>query len=853
MMNRILHVALFVAATAACCAAQETTFRFYDGVTVYVNNPDGAAWEATLDLRDWNLLESGPREALIKIYDPDGKTLVRKVVEDDGVVGSASLLEAGGWDHELWYHLLCYGRGSTPMLRWSSFTEPARVAALPKRTLTFPIAGGKKGVYRVLLVASRDHVAALRVAPGLKLAVAGHPYWIHGHGDLLRQSHVYVPKGTTGIDMAFAEFDQPVTRQFTVTAPDGAVLYNGAARGGLQRAAIKLDPRGKYDDQVLTVGVSQGSGDYLLHLVLMRDDAAIYSGFGGAPALFAPDRAAAVALRGGAIYHDGQVFWHAWQVRFHEWLKKLKPEDCMLRDAKGKEIVPTEGPVFGWSSRIREYKGLPTVPGFLPLNGPHAPPPLCDTLMHNYSAHKNRAVLNVALRDLATGLRNISVGDVPLATHGNLAYAFGTYGWHYWRPAWRVLQQSDAPAEVKDIVREAMIACGDRLAFARGIERVNGNAFAHIPMALRYAAEATKDPMLTGLANVYFERFATEGFGRGSGISRSGDCLEHFAHDYHYGTYIVDSFKAIVQDLGDPRFKAILDRHAALYQHLYCEDADAYPWDSRTHHGARPIVDWKGKPGPAFTVSVNGGNEWFAARRKNYYALTFHGRLCPEWMNNYFGTRLGYGGGILCQLTVPGKGTVLASTLPASYGKGMDRGNWPAFHIHALVGTAANGLPLVAADSEHLDAKLEGNTVTGSGEVRDRPLRVTRRYTFGEDRIAGSVQLADTDYRVAYGNMGPSSLVAEAWEMVPFVQTKDRPTRVLVLGPDKKAGAALTDQLTVAAGVAVDRGGYGVRIEFDRPRPAKLGKNSTVLIQLTAQDTQAEKVGFQYELAPWVQ
>ena len=37
------------------------TLRFYQGVTAYVNNPDGAAFDVSLDLRDWNLMENGPR------------------------------------------------------------------------------------------------------------------------------------------------------------------------------------------------------------------------------------------------------------------------------------------------------------------------------------------------------------------------------------------------------------------------------------------------------------------------------------------------------------------------------------------------------------------------------------------------------------------------------------------------------------------------------------------------------------------------------------------------------------------------------------------------------------------------
>ena len=136
---------------------------------------------------------------------------------------------------------------------------------------------------------------------------------------------------------------------------------------------------------------------------------------------------------------------------------------------------------------------------------------------------------------------------------------------------------------------------------------------------------------------------------------------------------------------------------------------------SRTHyypqwHASRtkgPFA-WKGLPGPDFTVSVNDANEWFAARRKNYYVLTYHGRLSPKWKSNAHAGQTGYGGGMLCQLHVPGKGPVLASTLNGSYGEDMDPSLWRTFHIHSLVGQTADGKPLVAGDSEHVDARLDG-------------------------------------------------------------------------------------------------------------------------------------------------
>lgn len=855
-MNHLISPWLFVIMlyTASAGLAGEITLRLYQGAAAYIDNPQGVAMQVAVDVRDWNLMENGPRELLLKIYDPAGRPLVRRVIEDDGVSGDPYLPETGGWDHEMWYYALCYGRGSRPMLRWSSFTEPTRAAALPKRTFEFSLPAGTKGIYRVVVAGSRDHLVTLRVTPDMKMAIAGHPLWLHGHGDLFKRSYVYVAKGASGLHLGFAEFDQPATRRFTITAADGTQLWEASADGGFRSGKIDFEKPGQYDDQVLTVEVSEGAGDYMMHIHLTRPDIWVYRGAGSVPALYAPDLDTARRLKGGAIYHQDKVFWHPFQVRFHDWLAKLKPDGFVVRDAAGKELETTK--VGKGKAANVVYKELPQNGKFISLNGPHERPPLSDSLMHHYPAHKNRAVLNLALRDLAIGLNSLTLGDMSACSrwNANFGYLFATYGWHFWRPAWRVLQQSEAPPEVKEIVREGIIMGGDRLAFGRGIERTNGNAFSHIPMALHYVAAATKDPIQRQLADTYFDRFISEGWGRGTGISKSGDSQEHFAHDFHYGSYIFANYRAVTADFDAPKFDAVLKRIAKLYSYLYCADASAYVWDARTHHGASANLfqnhglKWQAEPGPDFTVSVNKADEWFAARRPAYYFLSFHGNLAPSWLNNYFGSRMGYGGGALCQLTVPGKGTVLASTLNGSYGKGMQRRNWRNFHIHSIVGVMKTGEPLVTADSIHHNAKLDGNIVSGSGDVRDRPIHVARSYTFEDDAILCSVRLTDTMFRDAYWGRGPSSDVAEAHEMIPFVAKN---TTVTVQRAGEIIGE-LTAEIVIADAVFIDRGGYGVRIELPAPMPVHRGAKNTVLLTLTDKSVKVTDIALEYRLAPYV-
>jgi len=862
-MQHLLLMILSIMCCSPCVSSvsaepteDSRTYRLYPGIAAYVHNPKGEALDLSIELRDWNVFASGPREVMLKVYDPEGRPVIRQLIEDDGIVSRGYQPAIGGWDHEMWYYAMCYGRGTLPMLRWSSFSEPGRLAGLTGRTFQHSISSRGPGVYRILITGARDHTVTMRLTPSLKYALAGHPLWLHGHGHQLRRSYVYVPKGTTGLHFGFAEYDQPVTRRLTIRAPGGAALFDGPADGGFQDSRVRLETPGEYDDKLLTAEVSPGQGDFMVHLNLVRPDLPVYRGRGSVPALFAPDAATAKAIRGGAIYHGDQVFWHGFQVRFHDWLQTLEPEDFAIRDKQGKEIEPVPGgKVYGWAGRAMTYPGLPTREGFLPLNGKHEAPPKCDILMHHYPAHRQRGALNLALKDLERGLRQITVGDIPGPTNwnGNLGYLFGTYGFHYWRPAWRILQQSDAPQEMKDIVHEAMILCGDRLAFGRTIERVNGNAFAHIPGALRYCAEATQDPLQKRLAEEYFDRFASEGWGRGTGISPSGGCQEHFAHAFHYGTYILDTFAAVIADLKDPGFKRVWDGVVELYGYIYCPGATGAPWSSRTAYGAGSIqrrgVEPKCVPGPDLTLSIKNANEWFVARRKNYYVVTYHGRLAPMWLNYYFASRLGYGGGLLCQVTVPGKEAAIASTLNKRYGRGMQPWNWRNMHLHSIVGEMADGRPLVTADSIHADARLTGNVVESSGEVRDRPVRVRRRYTFEPDHIACEVSLADTKFRAAYWGQGHPQTIREAHEMIPFVGGKT--TKVTATGPKLEHPVPLAPEAVAAQSITIDRGGYGVKIELPTPMPVLRGANSTVLIQLVSEPTKAEQLALSYRIVPF--
>ena len=822
--------------------------RLYEGVATLINNPEGKDFTVTVDVRDINHLTTGAAEILVKIYDPDGRTVVREVIPDDGVTEPSYRSPVASWDHEAWYFATCYSRGIIPAVRWSAFSDPKRVALMAKRTFTYDIKGGQKGVYRVLLLGTPDHYVSLSTAPDLPQGRIGSVDWLHGSGDMYRKSYLHVPRGAEAATVIFFQMDQPADRSFVLKDPAGKVVAEGHAEDGMAWETVKFEKTGQWDDKTFTIEVSAGKDDFLVHAgFLMHEETPIWRTNSHVNAVFAPDEKTSKALQGGAIYHDGKTFWHMFQVRYHDWLKTVKPEDMVLPDK------------------------LPTGNDYITSASNHTPKKeQADVIMHDYRHHKNRKALMAALKEMDVGLNLFAANDkITSGPLRNMAYEMGGYSSFYQRPSWRILQQSDAPEAAKSPIMEYMIAYGDRLAFCRAMARVNGNAFTSLVAGLRYTVEATQDPLHKKLFDSYWERFTTGGFGDRIGLGPSGGVQESFGYDSHYGGYMLKGWRAVIADIKDPRILAVYTRVLNLYSYVWGPN----PWNSRVAQSVTggayqksiellPGYDqtWRGDDGPDFTVGVNDHNEWYAAKRQGYYMLTYHGRLTPTWMGEGMYGQVGFGGGVICQLHIPGKGRVLASTLHNKYGKGMGLGNWRNFHIHSVVGETADGRPMVAANSEHLNAKLEGNVVTSSGEVRQSSVRIFRKYTFEDAAIACELQLgqsaANKVFHIWAHRPKPREFVTEAYEMIPYwrpaKRSKDAPA--VVTGSAEPGGAptALDKENAVPVRtVTIAREDYGVRIVFDEPQKVKLGADHTILVQLIEGKTLPGDIALKYRLVPF--
>ncbi len=863
-MRYVWALTTVLGATTSINAAE--TYRLYDGITAFVNNYDGRDFTVTLGVRDINHRMHGPSELLVKIYSPDGKPVVREVIPDDGVLAHTSNPSAAGWDHEAWYYATCYSRGLQPLVRWSAYSDPKRLASIQKRTFTHFVQGGQKGVYRVLVVGAPDNYVTLDIDSDLKYGVAGSPEWIHGNGDLFRRSYIYVPKTTHSINLLFLQFDEPATRRVVLKDTKGNILAEGTGAEGLVQQTVESG--GQHDDQILTLDVSDGPGDFLLNVTFEIDNdfKPVRATYQAVTAVLSPDKVTARATVGGAIYHDDRVFWQMHQVRLYDWLKKLKPED------------------FEYPAELDDQAGFVSV-------GSHNSPKRgsADRIMHSWQKHKDPRVLNAAYRDMLFGMRLISHGDhVAIGPKRNLAYEQGCYTFFWYRPAWRIIQQSEAPAEVKDALREFIIQAGDRLAFCRTMATGNGNAFGSLMEGLRYCYEASGDALQKQLFESCWERFTNGGYGDRVGIGPSGGLQESKGYDLHYGSYVMRGWNAVINDLKDERFVNARNRMWNLYSYIW-SPGPGMPWSSRTsipkpaggtYDAWHTTYGWKGHGGPDFVTAVNDHNEWFTARRKNYYVVTYHGRLTPTWEGEGFHGQIGLGGGGICQLHVPGVGQVVTAKPNSSYGAGMHLSEWPNFHVHSLVGATADGLPLVSANSEHFNALLDDTTVVSSANVRQSSVNITRSYTFGRHAIQCEVQLGpaqhDNVFSIWGGRPRLRGKVTEAYEMIPFADlakpkgkprsTKNR-TRVEVLAADGSVVGSLDDQAAATShkfglrtgeaisfeGVAVriERDGYGMLVEFEETRRVYRGLNDTILIELARGLTSASEVGLTYRLVPY--
>jgi hypothetical protein len=859
----LLAVWAVVLACGGAAWGQEDVRRLHDALTVLYDNPEGKGFDLTVKVRDINYAPRGPAELLIKMYGPDGHVVLRNVAPDDGVAGGMSDSPSAGFDHLALFFGDTRAKGLVPAVRYGAIMEPRRVAKMEAREFKFQVPGGPKGVYRLMLVGQPDLLVSFATSPEMKFGVAGGPDLLYATGRQYEKGFICVPAGATGLDLSLIQVDAPGDRTLKVSDEQGKELALVKGEGGYGAQKVKFE--GGMDGKVLKVELSGGGSDALMGAYFATAKGNRYGRPGGRlAAVICPDQATAKTLANGAFLHDGKVFYQHYAVVVYDYLKGLKAEDFVSPNQTGKN------------------------PGtYIALGSHEKPAKTCaDMEMFDYLANKDKATLNRALKDMLEGMGQMGFDDTVMRGP-NLAYEMGCYSYFYPRPAMWMIFSGDLPPRVKDALKEFAGRTGERLAFCRGLELVNGNATASLVAQMRYCAEASGDKDLAGLFDAYILRFTSGGFGSRVGVGPSGPVQEGFGYDQHYGTYPIRGLQAVMADLKDPRIKGIYDRIIEFYSYTYNFETTGGAWSSRTAAKipARTFepdgpVPFKGNPGPSFTVNLNNAGEVFAARRPGYYAQTYHGRITPSYLADAGLGQIGYGGGMLGQVHVPGRGPVIVSRLHGDYGADMHWTKWREYAIHSVVGTTMDGLPMIGGDSEPTDAKLTGTVVSASADIRGGSVRVSRTYDFQEDGIACTVELGPALGDRMFGLWSKKSplrgVVKEGYELIPLLCNKVGQTSKPVAakaGPDRKAtgvvkpatlplmafdgdGKAIGEvpesgEEVFAKTVVLDRGGFGVKVELDTARAVHRGFEGALLIRLAEPGTAARDVRLSYRLAPF--
>lgn len=543
----------------AQAAAAPEYFHLRQGVTFYIVNPDGKAFDVALDLKDINTYCRGPQTTLLKAYDPDGDILHDEFVPDDGVESGGYDQAWAGWDHEMWALGAKRENGDEPLFKWDAFSDPRKLELLKGQQRTLSVKAGKKGVYQIMLAGCDDHFVKLAVSGGLKFGVAGHPDFFAGRGDQLRTAYLYIPQPTyytaprKAVDVWVIEHGFPRTRKVSFSIDGAPIELTDTQAKAPAAFASAGQGLGRYEIPMAALKpgsvikmTNQGAGDFMLRVHNI-------------PPIFCPDEATARAIGGGLITcSDSNVVAFPWQKQVWDTLKDLKKEDFLVDTQGGKwnQIAAedlrsiqwglwgstfTPGSVDAILKSVNDAveKTQPFTPAALLRNFPSF---WANDLIVFYlypfkgnGLYRNPALRNVIAMQLAREWMKFRYGEViyepvPL----NVAYAQG-FHWDNWEPVWNMKDDLD-PRMLKALQR-GVTDIAQRMSCANGLELVISNGRTTVPLNIYHAYLISGDERIRKLALAHLDRMVNATDGWQSAGSKSGFFKEHFAADGGYCTY----------------------------------------------------------------------------------------------------------------------------------------------------------------------------------------------------------------------------------------------------------------------------------------------------------------------------
>ena len=346
LYRRLLFLILFLItpllADANTYLDPDALWRPREWLIFHLQDAQGDGFALDLTVRDMNTYLQGPRPVMVWVVGPRDQTLVRHILEDDGIVAGDEAHRDGIYDpyadfrYREWHRVHSPG-GYPPGKTRSPYLENPQ--QLPARDLHLDIPAAGPGLYRVVIVASWDHWISLTADRPIPAGVHPGPGPLYVHGDRLRETYFYLPKTTAHIGLMTTEEIEPYNWKMELATESGRALDSTSAR----TFATYMTHAPEEKDAVYRLSLSGNTTGACLHGL-------------GFPFILCPDPKTARLIHGGIeVDAKGRPSLHHHQRQLDAWADALTPEDLEVAILPGDAVLQQD----------REKIGLDEVPELL--------------------------------------------------------------------------------------------------------------------------------------------------------------------------------------------------------------------------------------------------------------------------------------------------------------------------------------------------------------------------------------------------------------------------------------------------------------------------------------------------------
>lgn len=328
LLSRLLLLALFLTTPlfADTYLDSETLWRPREWLIFHLQDAQGDGFALDLTVRDMNTYLQGPRPVMVWVVGPHDQTLVRHILEDDGIVAGDEKHRDGIYDpyadfrYREWHRVHSPGGYPPGKTRSPYLDNPQQ---LPARDLHLDIPAAGPGLYRVVIVASWDHWISLTADRPIPAGVHPGPGPLYVRGDRLRETYFYIPQTTEHIGLMTTEEIEPYNWKMELTTESGQPLDSTSARTFATYTTYAPEKK----DAVYRLSLSGNTTGACLHAL-------------GFPFVLCPDPETARLIHGGIeVDPKGRPTLHHHQRQLDAWADALTPEDLQVETLPGDTVL----------------------------------------------------------------------------------------------------------------------------------------------------------------------------------------------------------------------------------------------------------------------------------------------------------------------------------------------------------------------------------------------------------------------------------------------------------------------------------------------------------------------------------